>query len=140
MPTPMPIMAASCGPNVGTTTPWLSSEMTANPMPGDQSRWGRFDLLQENNRTILQNLVESASTPRPNRTALEQKIGDYYASCMDEAAIEKLGAKPLLPELERIAHLKSKQDLGEYVATTQFPRPTEPFSISPRRTAAMSSP
>ena len=33
MPTPMPIMAASCGPNVGTTTPWLKSAMTPNPMP-----------------------------------------------------------------------------------------------------------
>ena len=50
-----------------------------------------------------------------------QKIGDYYASCMDEAAIEKLCAKPLSPELECIAGLKSKQDLAEYAATAQFP-------------------
>src|ERR1019366_2026031 len=46
---------------------------------------------------------------------------NYYASCMDEPAIEKLGAKPLLPELDRIAALRSKQDLAEYAATTQFP-------------------
>ena len=55
------------------------------------------------------------------RDAVTRKIGDYYASCMDEAAIEDLGAKPLLPELDRIASLKSKQDLAEYVATAKFP-------------------
>ena len=60
---------------------------------------------------------------RPNvtRDGVTQKIGDYYASCVDEAAIEKLGAQPLLPELKRIASLKSKQDFADYAATGQFP-------------------
>src|ERR1700677_4706139 len=58
---------------------WLAT----NPVPGDQSRWGRFDVLQERNRTILQGILEAASANKPTRTATEQKIGDYYASCMD---------------------------------------------------------
>jgi len=69
----------------------------------------------------LRAILEKAAKTSATRDAVTQKIGDYYASCMDEAAIEKLGAKPLLPQLERIAGLKSKQDLAEYAATAQFP-------------------
>src|SRR5215467_1038605 len=74
--------------------------MTANPIPSDQSRWGRFDVLQENNRTILQNLLETASSARANRSATEQKIGDYYAACMDQKTIDAKGLTPLKPELD----------------------------------------
>jgi len=90
--------------------------MTANPMPGDQSRWGRFDLLQENNRTVLQNLLESASSPRANRTALEQKIGDYYAACMDEKTVDAKGLGPLKPELDAINGIKSRAEVAGVVA------------------------
>ena len=48
----------------------------------------------------------------PKRTPVDQKIGDFYASCMDEAAIEKLGAAPLKPELDRIDALTSKSGIG----------------------------
>jgi endothelin-converting enzyme/putative endopeptidase len=69
----------------------------------------------------LRTILEGAAQATGVRDAVTQKIGDYYASCMDEPAIEKLGTKPLLPELDRIAALKSKQDLAVYAATTQFP-------------------
>ncbi|HMD18033.1 MAG TPA: M13 family metallopeptidase [Terriglobales bacterium] len=92
-----------------------------NPIPPDQSSWSTYGKLQDENRAQLRTILEEAAKPNPPRDAVTQKIGDYYASCMDETAIEKLGAKPLLPELERIAGLKSKQDLAEYVATAQFP-------------------
>src|SRR5712692_7237968 len=61
--------------------------MAANPIPGDQSRWGRFDALQDRNRDILRKILDEASAAKANRSALEQKVGDYYASCMDEATI-----------------------------------------------------
>jgi putative endopeptidase len=96
-----------------------------NPIPPDQSNWGTYGKLQDEKRAQLRAILEEAAKangPRdPAKHDVTQKIGDYYASCMDETAIEKLGAKPLFSELERIASLKSKQDLAEYVATAQFP-------------------
>lgn len=99
-----------------------------NPIPPDQSSWGTYSKLEDENRAQLRAILEDAAKANnsPGKThdtthAITQKIGDYYASCVDETAIEKLGAKPLSPELERIAGLKSKQDLAEYAATAQFP-------------------
>src|ERR1700687_4800976 len=100
-----------------------------NPIPPDQASWSTYGKLEDDNRAQLRTILDEAGKANGARDAVKhdvthdvsQKIGDYYASCMDEAAIEKLGARPLLPELERIAHLKSKQDLAEYAATTQFP-------------------
>jgi putative endopeptidase len=92
-----------------------------NPIPPDQSSWGTYGKLEDENRAQLRTILEDAVKSTVTRDAVTQKIGDYYASCMDEPAIETLSAKPLLPELKRIADLKSKQDLAEYVATAQFP-------------------
>jgi putative endopeptidase len=83
-----------------------------NPIPPDQSRWGRFNLLAEQNRTTLREILDAAAKPGPGRDAVDTQIGDYYASCMDEAAIEAAGPKALAPLLDRIASLKSKQDLA----------------------------
>ena len=90
--------------------------MAANPVPADQSRWGRFDALQDRNREVLHKILEAAAVVKPGRTALDQKIGDYYASCMDQAAIDAKGAAPLKPDLERIAALKDKAGLTDVVA------------------------
>ena len=84
---------------------------TQNPIPADRSSWGRFNELAERGEYISRDILEKAAVERAGRTANEQKIGDYYASCMDESAIEKLGAKPLLPDFEKIAALGSKKDL-----------------------------
>lgn len=94
--------------------------MKNNPIPPDQSSWGTYGKLEDENRAQLRTILETAMNPSESRDAATQKIGDYYASCMDESAIEKLGAKPLQPQLERIARLKSKQELAQYVATTGF--------------------
>ncbi len=83
---------------------WIAS----HPIPPDETRWGTFDELAERNRAILRNILEKASAQDPQRTPVEQKIGDFYASCMDEGTIDKLGAEPLKPELERINALASK--------------------------------
>src|SRR5665213_2586838 len=85
--------------------------MKANPVPPDQSRWGRFDALQDRNRDVLHKILEAAAVVKPGRTALEQKMGDYYASCMDQVAIDAKGAAPLKPDLDRIAALKDKAGL-----------------------------
>ena len=92
-----------------------------NPIPPDQASWGTYGKLEDENRTQLRTILEDAARPDASRNAVTQKIGDYYASCMDEAAIEKLGAKPLQPELDRIARLKSKKDFAAFIASGQYP-------------------
>jgi putative endopeptidase len=90
--------------------------MKKNPIPPDQSRWGRFSELQERNREILHQILEEAAKPDPNRDATTQKIGDYYAACMDIKAIDAKGLKPLDPALSKIRDMKSKSDLPGVVA------------------------
>jgi putative endopeptidase len=83
-----------------------------NPLPPDQAAYGRFTELFELNRLHLKQILEAAADAQSDsRTANEQKIGDEYASCMDADAINKLGIKPLQPELDRIAALKSASEL-----------------------------
>ena len=72
-----------------------------NPIPSDRPAWGRFNELQERGEIIVRDILEKYSANDPKRSAIEQKIGDYYFSCMDEAAIEKAGAKALQPTIDR---------------------------------------
>ena len=90
--------------------------MKQNPIPPDQASWSVYSKMQDDNRLILRGILEQASAPDPGRNAVEQKIGDYYAACMDEAAVEKAGPAALAPEMARIARLKSKADLAAYLA------------------------
>ncbi|HME31640.1 MAG TPA: M13 family metallopeptidase N-terminal domain-containing protein, partial [Terriglobales bacterium] len=86
---------------------WLKN----NPIPADQAEWGRFDELHERNQMILRNILEKASADNPNRSSNDQKIGDYYHSCMDEAGIEAKGSASLKPMMERIDAVKDKSQL-----------------------------
>ena len=90
-----------------------------NPLPADQTSYGRFTELYELNRLHLKQILEEASAPNSNRSPNEQKIGDEYASCMDVAAINQKGIAPLQPELDRIAAVKTKQELPALVAHLQ---------------------
>jgi endothelin-converting enzyme/putative endopeptidase len=87
-----------------------------NPVPPDRSRWGRFDELSEYNRATLRGILEKTSKQDPKRNAIDQKIGDYYASCMDEAGIEAKGLAPLKPLLDSIDKVKTKEGLAPVVA------------------------
>lgn len=87
-----------------------------NPIPPDQSSWDTYSKMQDANRAQLRGILEAASALDANRNAVTQKIGDYYASCVDEKAIEAKGAEPLKPALDRIARLTSKADLADSVA------------------------
>jgi putative endopeptidase len=90
--------------------------MANNPIPPDQSFWATFNKLSDANVAVLRGILEKDSVNDPKRSSVEQKIGDFYASCMDEPAIDKLGIKPIDPELKRIEAIKSKdQILGEIV-------------------------
>jgi endothelin-converting enzyme/putative endopeptidase len=87
-----------------------------NPLPADQSSYGRFTELAELNRLHLRQILEEAATPAATRSANEEKIGDEYASCMDTATVNKLGLTPLQPELDRISALKTAADLPALLA------------------------
>ena len=63
-------------------------------IPPDKSRWGSFDELHERNITILKGILEKASAENASRSADQQKIGDYYGSCMDEKTVNSQGWRP----------------------------------------------
>jgi putative endopeptidase len=92
---------------------WIKS----NPIPPDQSSWDTYSKMQDENRGRLRGILEAAAAPDPNRNAASQKIGDYYASCTDEKAIDAKGTEPLRPELERIASIKSKAEIADVAAS-----------------------
>ncbi|MGA2980793.1 MAG: M13 family metallopeptidase [Terriglobales bacterium] len=92
-----------------------SKWLARNPIPADRSSWGRFNELQQRGEYIVRDILEKASVDRPGRGASEQKIGDYYASCMDEGAIEKAGTKPLEHDFQSIVAIKSKQELPQEI-------------------------
>jgi putative endopeptidase len=94
---------------------WLKN----NPIPADHASWGRFSELQERNENILHDILEKAAKPSPNRDAIDQKIGDYYYACMDEAAINRKGLAPLEPELDRIRNLSDKNQIAGEIAHLQ---------------------
>ncbi|MGH9521610.1 MAG: M13 family metallopeptidase, partial [Terriglobales bacterium] len=87
-----------------------------NPIPPDQSSWSVYSKMQDDNRELLRRILETAASPNANRTPTHQKIGDFYATCMDETAADKRGASALKPDLDRIDALKSKADLAGYLA------------------------
>ena len=87
-----------------------------NPIPPDQSSWDTYSKMQDQNLAQLRGILDEASSPDPNRNAVTQKIGDYYASCTDEEAIEAKGMDPLKPGLDRIAKLGSKAEIADVAA------------------------
>jgi endothelin-converting enzyme/putative endopeptidase len=88
----------------------------ANPIPPDESRWGVDEQLGDRNRAMLRAILEKAAAQPTPET---QKIGDFYAACMDEARIDGLGATPLKPWLDRIAALPDKNQLPALIASLQ---------------------
>jgi len=84
-----------------------------NPIPPDQSSWDLYSKMEDENKDKLRGILEAAASPDSGRNPVNQKIGDYYASCMDEKAIEDKGIDPLKPELDRIAKIGSKTELAD---------------------------
>jgi putative endopeptidase len=85
-------------------------------IPPDQSSWVSFVELDERNLVTLRGILEKASINDPGRTAVEQKIGDFYGSCMDEKTANAKGLDPLKPELERISAVSDKPALIDAIA------------------------
>ncbi|MBV8856738.1 MAG: M13 family metallopeptidase, partial [Acidobacteria bacterium] len=91
--------------------------MSANPIPAAYSRWGRFEMLAEENNEQLHSILEGLTKQKNLKAGSnEQKLADFYSSCMDEPAIEAQGAKPLESELARIDAIKDLGGVEEEVA------------------------
>ena len=88
---------------------WISQ----HPAPPDQPHYGRFDELQDRNNEILRDILQNAAKPAA-ATEL-RKVGDYYASCMAEPAIEAKGKAPLAEDLNRVAAIKDKAGIPAVV-------------------------
>jgi putative endopeptidase len=97
----------------------------ANPIPSDQSSWGRFHELSERNRYLLYvDLKRAADAPK---SPLQRKYGDFFAACMDTDLADKLGDQPLLPIFARIDAIKDKKDLAAVAGYLDSKTPTSIF-------------
>jgi len=71
---------------------------TKNPIPPDQTSWGVYGKLYQDNLGFLRSILDQA-TKIKQRDAVTQKIGDYYSACMDESAVNKRGIQAIKPDM-----------------------------------------
>ncbi|MDX2298346.1 MAG: M13 family metallopeptidase [Xanthomonadaceae bacterium] len=90
-----------------------------NPIPADQARWSVYGKLYQDNQRFLWGILDGLAKNTAERSPAQQQIGDYFAACMDESAVETLGAAPLKPYLDRITAIASKAELPALLATLQ---------------------
>ncbi len=81
-------------------------------IPADRSSVGSFVMIAEKTSARIREIIEDSTKSRGPEGSEARKIGDYFASFMDDARIEQLGAAPLKPELERIAAIRTRKDLS----------------------------
>ena len=94
--------------------------LTRNPIPPEFSIWGGFVELAERNRAILHEILEKTaqtdSLAKAEPSSIQQKLGDFYASGMDEATANREGISPLQTELKRIDQVQDKTEFASEVA------------------------
>jgi putative endopeptidase len=98
-------------------------EKTAT-IPSDRSAWGAIQILDKQTEDFLHDTLEKAAAS-PGDDPVLKKLGDYYAACVDEAAIDKAGAKPIQPLLDVVATVRDDKTLtaalSKLHAATVFP-------------------
>src|SRR5262245_19642902 len=102
---------------------WLA----ATTIPPDRSNYGAFTLLQEGAERDLHTILEETAAANAAPGTDEQKVGDFYASFMDEATIESRGLEPLAGELKRIESLATPRDVARYGGYGQRLSVAQPF-------------
>ena len=90
---------------------WLKN----NPVPASKTRWGSFDVLRLSSLDKLKLLTTEAAA-NTSKNSIYQRVGDFYASAMDTATINKLGYMPIKPELDRLAAISTKEEALNEIA------------------------
>jgi len=90
-----------------------------NPIPPDQTSWSVYGKLYQDNLNFLRGILEAAAVKSSTRDQPTREIGDFYAACMDEAAVEKRGISAIQSQLDAIAKLQSARELAPLAARLQ---------------------
>jgi putative endopeptidase len=143
-PLPMQFDRADLDPSVSACTDFYQYTnggwLAKNPIPPQYTTWGHASVLLEENRRILREVLEAAANkPAAQRSPNEQKIGDFYSSCMNEQAINDAGIAPLQEELDRINAISSVRDLQNELASLQTAGMEVPFSLHSNQDARNST-
>ena len=105
---------------------WLA----ANPVPSDRTTWGSFEMLAERSLSVQKQIVE-ALAKQTGGTGVDKLIGDFWATGMDEAAIEQAGIAPIQPLLDAIAKLATPADLVAWLRNEHAAGRGELFGFGP---------
>ena len=122
-PTPQPLQAMPYSPSLDVTSldravdPCVDFYKFScggweknNPIPADQAGWSVYAKLGNENQQFLWGILEDNAKAQ-NRTPIQQKVGDYFAACMNTSAIDSLGDKPVQPALAEIDAMKTRADI-----------------------------
>jgi putative endopeptidase len=90
--------------------------MDKNPVPAAYSRWGRFEMLDEQNINVLHTILDDLLAKKKSANSNEEKIASFYGSCLDEQKIEAEGLAPLATELQLIDQISDVLGLEDEIA------------------------
>src|SRR6201981_202150 len=93
--------------------------MKSNPIPPEFPSWGSFTILADRNQASMRGILEDSMKANHSIGSNQQKIGDFYASCMDTAAIDASGIKPIAADLAAIDKIKESSELQPLLARLQ---------------------
>ncbi|WP_049441648.1 M13 family metallopeptidase, partial [Stenotrophomonas maltophilia] len=110
-----PAISACTDLNGFVNSKWLK----ANPVPGDQTTWGSFEILRERSLEVQHALVQQAAASQAKAGSVEAKIGDIWKTGNDEAKIESAGLAPLQPQLDKITALNDTAAITQYLRDSQ---------------------
>ena len=96
--------------NAHVNSKWLA----ANPVPADRTTWGSFEMLGERSLGVQKQIVEKLAVKK-DVAGVEKVIGDFWATGMDQAAIDAAGITPIQPLLDQIAALATPEDLARFI-------------------------
>src|SRR5215470_2402291 len=104
---------------------WLKT----TEIPSDQPEWVSFTEIYERNLITLRGILETAAAKKDNRSAVEQKIGDFYGACVDEKTVDSKGIDPLKPEVDRIRAVADKTAMMDEIAHLHLIGPNPLFNF-----------
>ena len=93
--------------------------MKNNPIPAEYPNWGSFTMLADRNQASMRVILEEAAKANAAAGSNQQKIGDFYSSCMDTTAVDAAGVKPLAADFTAIDQVKDANGLQPLVARLQ---------------------